>query len=227
MKIKVIFLNFLGLFAGYILLYLLVHFVLSRIPTSAVNVAGVKNIEIYIMQSGVHTDFIVPVKNTVRNWKEIFPTENTRDKDTNVHFLSIGWGDRDFYLSTPTWFDLTPKIALSAAFGLGSSAIHSFYYYDLPPGRLIKKIKLTENQYKKLVNYVDNNLKYSSENQLELLTASKPEIMYNNDAYYSAKGKYNMSFTCNTWINEGLKVCEQKAALWTAFGGGIFYHYRK
>jgi len=33
--------------------------------------------------------------------------------------------------------------------------------------------------------------------------------------------------TCNTWANNALKACGQKASLWTPFDTGIFYHYQK
>jgi hypothetical protein len=34
-----------------------------------------------------------------------------------------------------------------------------------------------------------------------------------------------MFHTCNTWANNGLKSCGQKAALWTPFDSGIFGQY--
>ena len=48
----------------------------------------------------------------------------------------------------------------------------------------------------------------------------------NDDAFYEANGTYNLFKTCNTWANNGLKACEKKAALWTPFESGIFYHYK-
>ena len=32
-----------------------------------------------------------------------------------------------------------------------------------------------------------------------------------NDAFYEAKGRYSLFFTCNTWTNNALKICKQKA----------------
>ena len=215
------------LFFAYLLLYFLIHFVLSRISVSQTSAQSDPKIEVLIMKSGVHTDFILPIKHALRTWKEVFPVENTRDKDTNVHFVSIGWGDKNFYLSTPTWFDLTPKTALSAAFGRGSSAIHAFYYYDIPEDRVTERLYLSQQQYKQLIQYIDSHLCKDRKGNLQLLIASLPEVMYNNDAYYAANGTYNLTFTCNTWVNEGLKSCGQKACLWTAFGEGIFYQYAR
>ncbi|PVD53231.1 hypothetical protein DC498_04965 [Terrimonas sp.] len=30
---------------------------------------------------------------------------------------------------------------------------------------------------------------------------------------------------CNIWANNALKACGQRASLWTALDGGIFYQY--
>jgi uncharacterized protein (TIGR02117 family) len=213
------------LFFAYLLLYFLIHFLLSRMTVSHSTTQSDGKIEVLIMKSGVHTDFVLPINHALRHWKEVFPVENTRDKDTNVHFISIGWGDENFYLNTPTWFDLTPQTALSAVFGQGRSAIHAFYYYDIPKERVTKKLFLNQKQYQQLIQYIDSHLRKDEHGNLQLLTASLPEVMYNNDAYYAANGTYNLTFTCNTWVNEGLKSCGQKACLWTAFGEGIFYQY--
>ncbi|HXU27639.1 MAG TPA: DUF2459 domain-containing protein, partial [Bacteroidia bacterium] len=48
-----------------------------------------------------------------------------------------------------------------------------------------------------------------------------------NDSFYEAVGVYGLFYTCNTWANNGLKYCGQKACLWTPFEKGIFYQYRK
>ncbi len=47
-----------------------------------------------------------------------------------------------------------------------------------------------------------------------------------DDAFYEAVGRYSLFHTCNTWANNALKSCGQRACLWTAFDEGIFYQYR-
>ena len=46
------------------------------------------------------------------------------------------------------------------------------------------------------------------------------------DAFYDAKGKYSLFYTCNTWANCALKAANQKASLWTVYDKGIFCHYK-
>jgi hypothetical protein len=36
----------------------------------------------------------------------------------------FGWGDRDFYLNTPTWTDMNPLRSLGALVGRGRTVVH-------------------------------------------------------------------------------------------------------
>ena len=127
-------------------------------------------------------------------------------------------------MNTPTWDDLTLKIFLISNFGLGSSAIHVKYYTDtLPKDSKIASLKLSANQYKKLVKYIENSLKRSGTTKSSFILPKNPKVLSNNDAYYDAGQTYSLLFTCNSWINNGLKTSGQKACLWTPYSQGIFY----
>jgi uncharacterized protein (TIGR02117 family) len=221
-------------FAGYfftilgsaILLYVLSTFILSRITVKGRNNAGAK-IQIFLMKSGVHTDFILPVSNSIKDWRQEFPLANTGFKDSSSKLVSIGWGDKTFYMNTPTWADLSLKTALTVPFGLGPSAIHATYYQQLLDDRPIIRLHVTEKQYRKLVSYIEQTLERNAKGQTKYIKATMPGVVTGNDAYYAAKGRYSIFFTCNSWVNSGLKSCQQKACYWTAFAGGIFYQYGK
>lgn len=210
-----------------ILLYALSTFLLSRIGIEGRSNKNA-NIIVFLMKSGVHTDFVVPVKNEHKNWRTEFPLENTAFKDSLSTLVSIGWGDQNFYMNTPQWSDLTLQTALSVPLGLGPSAIHATYYQQLLDDRPIIKLRLTDQQYRRLVQYIEKTLVHSKKGwKTQYIKATKPGVVTGNDAYYAAHGRYNMFKTCNTWVNNGLKACQQKACYWTAFAGGIFYQYGK
>ena len=221
-------------FAGYfftilgsaILLYVLSTFILSRITVKGRNNTGGK-IQIFLMKSGVHTDFILPVCNSIKDWRQEFPLANTGFKDSSSTLISIGWGDKTFYMNTPTWADLSLQTALTVPFGIGPSAIHATYYQQLLDDRPTVRLLLTTKHYQKLVRYIENTLQHNSKGRTKYIKATMPGVVTGNDAYYAAKGRYSVFFTCNTWVNSGLISCQQKACYWTAFAGGIFYQYGK
>ena len=211
------------IFISSILIYLACAFIFSRIT-----IEGHKEKKaihtVYLMKSGIHMDFLLPISNKLKDWQEDFPISNTRSKDSTYKKIAIGWGSKDFYMNTPTWDDLTLKIFLISNFGLGSSAIHVKYYTDtLPKDSKILSLKLSDNQYKKLVKYIENSLKRSGTTKSSFILPKNPKVLSKNDAYYDAKQNYSLLFTCNSWINNGLKASGQKACLWTPNSQGIFY----
>ena len=211
---------------GFFILYGFIAFVSSRITVEGKSEEE-KKVVVYLMQSGVHTDFLVPVKNELIDWAEVFPRKNTKLNDSNTRFLAIGWGDKNFYMNTPQWSDLTIKTAVYCMTGLGTAAIHATYYYDVPTDKPIIKLYLSEKQYKGLINYIKNTLVRSESGEGFFIKPENRKVVTDNDAYYEANMRYNVFHTCNTWVNNGLKACNKRACLWTPTSSGIFYQYGK
>lgn len=229
-KIILVFLKsimwFLIAFFSCILLYFIAHFILARITVAAEKTTN-PTIEIHLMNSGVHTDFVLPVKNEWVDWREFFPRENTQAKDTSLNLIAIGWGDKDFYLNTPEWADLTLKTAVFAGFGLGTSAVHATYHASILKDRPTVKLTITINQYKRLIKYITGSLKFNKNKKTILLIPNFKNVLKDHDAYYDAKQSYSIMLSCNTWINNGLKASGQKACVWTSLPQGILYQYGK
>lgn len=205
-----------------LIIYLLTDFGLSRI-TVARETDSANEVEIFIKSNGVHTDIVVPVKNSQMDWSREIKYANTSSNDSTMPFLAMGWGDKGFYLETPTWGDLKFSTAFRAAFGLSTTAIHATFYRSMVESESCKKILISQKQYVRLVNYISGSLqKDSNGNAIWIRTNAN---YGNTDAFYEAKGTYSFYQTCNSWANAGLKASGQKACLWTAFDKGIFRKY--
>ena len=222
--VKVIFRTILG-FIAFVALYLLGAFVLSRIGVNKeLASSSSAGVPIYIHTNGVHTDIVVPVKNEMCDWSKEIKFENTISKDTIAKYVAFGWGDKGFYLNTPTWAQLKFSVAFKAAFALSTSAIHATFYKTIEENADCKKILISKDQYSALIAYIQKSFKTDSAGNIINI---KTNANYNNeDAFYEAKGRYNLFYTCNTWANNALKACGQRACLWTPFDKGIFYQYR-
>lgn len=183
--------------------------------------------EVYLLKSGPHTDFLVKVKTDVHDWSEDFPFANNANPDTTLSWLALGWGDKNFYMKTPTWADLTVSTAVGAAAGLGTAGIHASYYFAVPTDRPIISLKLSHNQYMRLCAYVSRSLISDGNGKRIMLQPMMPGVNFDFDRYYDAHGRYSMIHTCNTWINNGLKASGLRACLWTGFAEGIFFQYDK
>ena len=210
-------------FVGLVLLYILFAYLLAKITIE--KEANTKaEVTIYIKTNGVHTDIVVPTKNDQMDWTKQIKFLNTKRADTSSVFLGMGWGDKGFYLQTPTWDDLTAKVAFNAMFGLGSTAIHATYYSKLTENDSCKKIQISKQQYARLINYIINSLQKDS---VGIFINIKTNANYGTtDAFYEANGKYSLFKTCNSWANSALKNCGQKCCYWTALDKAIFAKYK-
>lgn len=227
MTVKIILmyvLKILGVIVGIIVIYALLGYLLPFIEVSAKDDGQKKEIPIYIYTNGVHTDIVMPVKNDIQDWGAKIPFSNIKSKQTDYQYLGIGWGDKGFYLDTPTWDDLKFSTAFKAAFWLSESAMHSTYYKNMTEGSDCKMIMISRNEYKNLVHFVE--AKFDTDQNGQFMVIPTNAVYGDHDAFYDAKGKYSFLNTCNTWANDALKAAGQKAALWTPSDFGIFQHYK-
>lgn len=216
---------------GWILLGIISFFVLYVISALSISKISVnsdvsqkdKPIEIFILSNGVHTDIVVPIKNEFKDWSNEIRFQQTKSKDSLVNYLAFGWGDKGFYLNTPEWSDLKASTAFNAAFGLSSSAMHTTFYKKMNENASCKKIKISSQEYQKLITYISESFKLDSDQNVQWISGNS---YGNRDAFYEANGSYNLFFTCNTWANNALKTANQKASLWTVTDTGIFSQYQ-
>lgn len=223
-KMALLVLKTLGILSGIIVLYVAAAYFLPFIEVPAKDDRQKKEIPIYIYTNGVHTDIVMPVKTDLHDWSTKIPFSNTKSKETGYQFVGIGWGDKGFYLDTPTWADLKFSTAFKAAFWLSESAMHCSYYKTMKEGDDCKMIMISRNQYKDLVKFVDE--KFDKDAGGNYILVPTDAVYGNNDAFYDANGKYSFLDTCNTWANNALKAAGQKAAWWTPSDYGIFLHYK-
>jgi uncharacterized protein (TIGR02117 family) len=215
----------LVIIVGIVALYVALGYFLPFIEISAKDDGEKKEIPIYIYTNGVHTDIVMPVQNDLHDWSAELPFTNTKSKKTDFKYVGIGWGDKGFYLDTPTWADLKFSTAFKAAFWLSESAMHCTFYREMKEGDDCKMIMISKNQYKELVKFVDGKFDKNQDGKNILIPTNA--VYGDNDAFYDAQGRYSFLDTCNTWANNALKAAGQKAALWTLTDYGIFLHYKK
>lgn len=196
-----------------------VFYVLISLLLSTITVNNNENIvadnEVYLSTNGIHLGIIIPT--------EIMDSSLQRGLKFNStdKYLSFGWGDKNFYLNTPTWGDLTFKNAINATFLKSETLIHLTRYRSKQDDWV--KVKLTNVQLKKLNQYI---LKYfqKDENGNKVILESKGYSSY--DDFYKAHGSYSGFKTSNTWVNSALKESDLKACYWTPFDFSVLNKYK-
>ena len=222
MKIIKKLLKYIAIFVLSLVTYLLIVTLLSFVSVNEDLVENQKEIPIYILTNGVHTDIVLPIKNEYHDWTSQLKFEHTKSNDTTYQFVALGWGDKGFYLETPTWADLKASTAVKAASGLSSSAMHVTFYKSLKENKSCKKIQISLENYKKMIAFINESFQTKSGEFLKIETDA---VYGKHDVFYEANGSYSLFYTCNSWANQALKAANQKAALWTISDSGIFRHY--
>lgn len=222
MKIIKKILKYTAIFVLSLMTYLLIVTLLSFVSVNEDVAENQGEIPFYILTNGVHTDIVLPIKNEHHDWSTQLKFEHTKSKDTTYQYVALGWGDKGFYLETPTWADLKASTAVKAATGLSSSAMHVTFYKHLKENQSCKKIQISLENYKKLIAFINESFQTKSGEFLKIETNA---VYGKHDVFYEANGSYSLFYTCNSWANQALKSANQKAALWTISDSGILRHY--
>ncbi len=195
--------------------YLLVSLLLSIITVNNNENIAADN-EVYLNTNGIHLGIIIPIElmdSTLQKGLKF----NSADK-----YLSFGWGDKNFYLNTPTWGDLTVKNAFNATFLNSETLIHLTRYKSKQEDWV--KVELSEAQLKKLNEYILTYFK-EDHNGDKIFLKGKGYTTY--DDFYEAHGNYSCFKTCNSWVNSALKESDLKACYWTPFDFSVLNKYKK
>lgn len=217
-------------FIGLVILYVLSALFLSTLPVNVdFQETKTSGIEIYILSNGVHTDLVLPVRTMLpasgrrHDWTDVIPFHHTVSNDSLMQYIAFGWGDKNFYLETPTWADLKVSTAFNALFFLSTSAMHVTFYRSMSESEHCRKISISDEQYERLARYIDDSFQKTGDGDRMLIH----NLSYgNDDCFYDATGTFSLFYTCNTWTNQGLQQSGLKASLWTPFEGALMNHYQ-
>jgi uncharacterized protein (TIGR02117 family) len=210
-------------FSILVILYIAIGFLFSILSVEEnKDYATGQTFEIFITTNGIHADFTVPFQSKIFDWSAYIDLNQYDLKGRKPTFISFGWGDKNFYLETPTWRDLTLYNFCNAMFWDSQSAMHVTLWSGIPKeGKNVKKVKIHPVQYQLLVAHILNSFEKDGKGRLQILPVKGYSA---KDRFYKAEGQYNGIRTCNNWVNDGLKEMELKTSVWSPFDFGIFYH---
>jgi uncharacterized protein (TIGR02117 family) len=215
-------LRFLGALAGLVAAYFLAAFVLVLFPRPTQPDSAPVVVNAFVYSNGVHTDLVFPIKAQGVDWSQAFPVAHLPQVPHDAAYIAIGWGDREFYLNTPRWQDLTASRALHALSGSGRTLLHVNYLRETDLQSGMHALPLSARQYASLVNYVERALVRSS------ITGSGVNVPGQHygphDAFYEANGAYNLFTTCNAWVGRGLAQAGVKVSAWTPLASQVVWH---
>ncbi len=206
------------------ILYGVAVWVLGWIPVNAGYKQAARGVAVVVVSNGIHTDFYLPARHPAKDWTRFAPLEDTARGPREAPYVLVGWGDRGFYLDTPTWDDLSVSTTLAAVFLPTPSVMHLYYHYYLPPpGEACVHLWLRDEEYAQLVAYLEAGFRRGDDGAPILLQGRGYTP---GDVFYEGVGSYHLFYTCNNWASGALAAAGVRQPWWSPLDGPIFEQLR-
>ena len=172
-----------------------------------------RTIAVMIGSNGIHTEIAMPLVTPEMDWRPIFPADDVILSGRDYTHVAVGWGERKFFLETPSWSDVNPLTVVQAMIG-GEGVVHVAHYVRPAPSDDYRVLHLRPVEYRKLVAEITA--------QLEPVATREVLPGYSrHDVFYTAKGTYHLGNTCNQWTSDRLAGAGVETGAWSPFAGGV------
>jgi len=203
------------------LLYLLAALILGAVPANRGWQEPEEGVTIYLRTNGVHTWIVVPKVTPEMDWSGLAPGEHLRDPRWGAgNHLAFGYGNRTFYLETPTWGDLTMKNAFLALFGQGRTLMHADHDHDPQANEYQRPLILRREEYRRLAAFIAARFQRDGGGWTMPVLGRGYGA---SDMFYEADGGYSAFYTCNSWTGEALRAAGVETGWWTPLSQSIMW----
>lgn len=169
-------------------------------------------VEIMLETNGVHTAIVMPLVTPQKDWRPVFPASDLVAPARPYTHISVSWGEREVFLNTPTWADLSPLTVLRIVTVGGEGLLHVAHYVRPAPDAATRPLRISEADYARLVRRIEQ----------DVLPRPRRYPGYGaDDVFYDAPGRYTPIRTCNQWTSDVLGDAGLRTGQWTPFPGGV------
>ncbi|MDA0820389.1 MAG: DUF2459 domain-containing protein [Proteobacteria bacterium] len=203
----------LAVLAAFALVFLLTAWIGSSIARNGDWEQPAAGVQIMIETNGVHTAIVMPAVSAQKDWRADFPADDVLAPNRPYTHVSVSWGEREVFLNTPTWWDLSLPTVFGAASG-GEGLLHVSHYIRPAPSPDHRQLTISHAEYARLIAIIER----------EILPASERTVYrgYSDyDVFYDAPGTYHLGNTCNQWVSNTLAAAGIKTGWWTPMAGGV------
>lgn len=209
--------------SGGLLAFYAIFVLVGLWPVNRDFVEDPDGVPIYVLSGPVHTDIVVPVRTADWDWTEHIPSSSFAADAAWVQHYALGWGDRGFYLETPTWADLKASTAFSAILLPTTTVMHVDCFGRMENIEGVWSVRVSDEQYAMLCRSLLESFKTDNRGSLVQIDNKR----YSNyDAFFQGRGHYSAFYTCNSWAGDQLKAAGVSTHLATPLPGGFYAWFR-
>ncbi len=200
-----------------VMIYIGTGLAAGMIPANRGWHAPPRGVRIFVESNGVHTGIIVPKVAAGIDWRAFARPGDLRDpRYAAQDHLAIGWGEKAFFLETPTWADVKLRTIVGSAVGSDDVLLHVEHLAAPTPGGDVRAVTLSEAEYRRLAGFIAATIRPGGR--------SYPGYdAY--DAFYDARGHYSAVATCNAWTGDALRFAGVRVGWWTPFPATVMWWF--
>lgn len=206
----------LGVLLAIPLVYLVAGQIGGTIPSNSDWVQAKRGVVVFVETNGIHTGIVVPASAAGVDWRDLVKPEHLGDPRYAGTHLAFGWGERQFYLNTPTWADLSLSTVARSAIGSDETLVHVDHLAPPIPNDRIRTLVLSVEEYRRLSAYIRASFRLNDAGQSRPIKGYGPA-----DSFYEGRGHYDAFRTCNAWTGDALRHAGVKVGAWTPFSWSV------
>jgi uncharacterized protein (TIGR02117 family) len=183
----------------------------ALIPGPTPDLTGPPSQTIGLIQGPIHTDILLPLTPEIRARFAFARAAGLPLDDPRAAWLLVGWGAHDFYTTAGTYADITAAAVFTGITG-DTAVLRLDTLGPLPDMRGLVFLSLSKPQFQTLVATLDATFAHDP--------ADAPAPLDHpgftpTDAFFHAKGRFNLLHICNVWLGETLRAAGVPFGLWT------------
>jgi uncharacterized protein (TIGR02117 family) len=209
-----------AMIAALPVLYFAFAAMLGTTPTNPGWRQAEQGVQIFIRSNGVHTWIMLPAVTEDKDWRLMAPAHHIADPRYAGDYMAFGYGNRRFYLNTPTWGDLTWRDALHAGFRGGPTLLHVDHDHFPMPDEWQRPLTISREEHRALIAFIEAHFQLSADGDTMPLIGRGYGP---SDMFYEAIGHYDLYLTCNEWTGRALRSAGINTGLWTPRAQSIMW----
>jgi len=197
--------------AATIGLYILMALAGALVPGRGVVVTGKPEVQVGLIAGPIHYDFLLPLDARTRGKFGFAMADGVPVDHPQAQWLVVGWGAHEFYTTVGGYSDVSLRAVWRGVMG-DRSVMHVDVAGALNGTIKYSMVSLSAAQYDALLSAILSSFSHDAGERPVPL----PGLHHGaTDAFYEARGGFNILRTCNTWISRMLRDAGLEFGVWT------------
>lgn len=166
--------------------------------------------QIFFITSPLHVDIALPFDAAMKKRLSFLRGTSVPVDHPNMRHVVVGWGSRAFYTTAGTYWDIRPSAVAKAV--AGDTAVRRFVGTGpISEQDGIVRMGISDAQLEALIAKIEQTFVLRNGAPNHLAEAS----IGPNDAFFEAKGAFNIFHPCNQWLGTALRQSGFELGFWT------------